>query len=115
MFSIKKFRVILFSQTQRRSRSLSPTSTPRPHPPRRSRSTERLEEYDDDDEWIFDPMIDEILKHHEPELTGSSKIRQVPLLWVDVIYLLGCCHRNNFAVQLRFALIAFNESNCAQK
>ena len=53
--------------------------------------------------------------HHEPELTGSSKIRQVPLLWVDVIYLLGCCHRNNFAVQLWFALIAFNESNCAQK
>ena len=56
-----------------------------------------------------------VYKHHEPELTGSSKIRQVPLLWVDVIYLLGCCHRNKFAVQLWFALIAFNESNCAQK
>ena len=53
--------------------------------------------------------------HHEPELTGSSKIRQVWLLWRDVIYLLGCCHRKNFAVLLWFAIIAFNESNCVLK
>ena len=53
--------------------------------------------------------------HHEPELTGSSKIRQVRLLWRDFIYLLGYCHRKNFAVLLRFAIIAFNESNCVQK
>ena len=39
-------------------------STPRPHAPRRSRSLETpLEDlfFDDDDDCIFDPMIDEIL------------------------------------------------------
>ena len=51
---------------------------------------------------------------HEPELTGSSKIRQVRLLWGDVIYLLGCCHRKTFAVLLWLAIIAFSESNCVQ-
>ena len=58
-----------FSQTQRRSRSLHPAPTSRPHVPRRSRSLERpLEEAyfdDDDDEWIFDPMIDEILNESQ--------------------------------------------------
>ena len=63
MFLIKKSLVISFSQTQRHSRSLSPTS--RPHVPRRS--AERIEEYDDDDEWIFDPMIDEMLKRQYDE------------------------------------------------
>ena len=37
---------------------------------------------------------------------------QVRLLWRDVIYLLGCCHRKNFAVLLWFAIIAFNKINC---
>ena len=37
---------------------------------------------------------------------------QVRLLWLDVIYLLGCCHRKNFAVLLWFAIIAFNKRNC---
>ena len=53
------------SQMQRRSQSLSPVPTSRPHVPRRSCSLERaLEESffdDDDDDWIFDPIIDEIL------------------------------------------------------
>ena len=31
--------------------------------------------------------------HHKLELTGSSKIRQVRLLWGDIFYLLGCCHQ----------------------
>ena len=38
----------------------------------------------------------------------------VLLLWRDSIYLLGCCHPKNFAVLLWFAIIAFNESNCAK-
>jgi len=46
--------------------------------------------------------------HHEPGLTGSSNIRQVWLLWGDVIYLLSCCHRKNFAVLLWFC------DNCFQ-
>ena len=61
------------SQTQRRSRSLSPVPTSRPHVPSRSRSLERpLEESffddDDDDDWIFDPMIDDVLNesHKRP-------------------------------------------------
>ena len=66
MCFLKKVSCHFFSQTQRRSRSLSPASTPRHNPTRRSRSLERpLEESffddDDDDDWIFDPMIDEIL------------------------------------------------------
>ena len=36
---------------------------------------------------------------------------QVRLLWCDVIYLLGCCHRKDFAVLLWFAIIAFNSFN----
>ena len=40
---------------------------------------------------------------------------QVRLLWRDVIYLLGCCHRKNFAVLLWFAIIAFNKRNCVLK
>jgi len=46
--------------------------------------------------------------HHEPELIGSSNICQVWLLWGDVIYLLCCCHRKNFAVLLWFC------DNCFQ-
>ena len=56
-----------------------------------------------------------VQSYHEQELTGSSKIRQVRLLWGDVIYLLGCCHRKTFAVLLWLAIIAFSESNCVQK
>ena len=55
------------------------------------------------------------LRHREPELTGSSEIRQVRLLWGDVIYLLRCCHRKTFAVLLWLAIIAFSESSCVQK
>ena len=64
--SVFSISVLMSSQTQRRSRSLSPVSTPRLNVPRRKRSLERTrnEEVfldDDDDDWIFDPAIDEIL------------------------------------------------------
>ena len=51
------------SQTQRRSRALSPVSPPRLNVPRRVRSLERTrnEEVDDDD---VDPAIDAILEAH---------------------------------------------------
>ena len=39
------------------------------------------------------------------------KVQQVRLLWRDVIYLLCCCHRKNFAVLLWFAIIAYNSFN----
>lgn len=57
------------SQTQRRSRSLSPVSTPRLNVPRRKRSLERTRDEevffdDDDDDWIFDPSIDATLEAH---------------------------------------------------
>ena len=62
--------VLMSSQTQRRSRSLSPVSTPRLDVPRWNRSLERTrhEEVffdDEDDEWIFDPAIDAILNSHK--------------------------------------------------
>ena len=58
--------VLMSSETQRRSRSLSPVSTPKLNFPRRNRSLEQTgdEEVffdDDDDDWIFDPAIDGIL------------------------------------------------------
>ena len=45
----------------------------------------------------------------------KMKIRQVQLLWGDVINLLSCCHRKNFVVLLRFRIIAFNDSHYVQK
>ena len=41
-------------------------------------------------------------------VSGGSNIRQVWLLWGDVVYLLCCCHRKNFAVLLWFC------DNCFQ-
>ena len=35
---------------------------------------------------------------------------QVRLLWRDVIYLLGCCHRKNFAVLLWFTITSIKET-----
>ena len=49
---------------QRRSRSLSPVPTPRPLVLTRSRSLERPYFDDDNDDWIFDPMIDEVLNEY---------------------------------------------------
>ncbi|XP_020615701.1 uncharacterized protein LOC110053765 [Orbicella faveolata] len=61
----------LHKATPRRSRALSPLSTPRLNVPRRTRSLDRVRDddddewiFDDDDDWIFDPSIDQILNQN---------------------------------------------------
>ena len=50
-------------------------------------------------------------KKKDKKKNSSRRKVQVRLLWRDVIYLLGCCHRKNFAVLLWFVVIAFNSFN----
>ena len=52
-------------QTPRRSRSLSTVPTPRLNVPHRTRSLDQVHDDDDDDnDWIFDPAIDQILNEN---------------------------------------------------
>ena len=38
--------------------------------------------------------------HNEPEVTGSSKIHSLWLLWTDVLALISSRHHTSFAVSL---------------